>query len=53
MILNDDYGRYKGKLHIVLKDMPADPRKNVVGYIPKEELGLLDALDPWRPFVVI
>lgn len=53
VILNDDYGRYKGELHIVLKDVPADPRKNVVGYIPKEEFGLLDALDPWRPFVVI
>lgn len=27
VIFNDGYGRYKGELHIVLKDMPADPRK--------------------------
>lgn len=53
VIFNDGYGRYKGELHIVLKDMPADPRKNVVGYIPQEEAGLLDALTPWRPFRVI
>lgn len=53
VIFNDGYGRYKGELHIVLKDMPADPRKNVIGYIPEEELGLLDALQPWRPFTVI
>ncbi len=53
VIFNDGYGRYKGELHIVLKDMPADPRKNVVGYIPEEEHGLLDALLPWRPFVMI
>lgn len=53
VIFNDGYGRYKGELHIVLKDMPADPRKNVIGSIPKEEHGLLDALLPWRPFVLV
>lgn len=52
VILNDGYGRYKGELHIILKDMPADPRKNVVGHIPPEEMGLLDALQPWRPFTI-
>lgn len=51
VILNDGYERYKGELHIVLKDMPADPRKNVIGHIPKEEHRLLEALLPWRPFV--
>ncbi|WP_304864036.1 DUF871 domain-containing protein [Faecalibaculum rodentium] len=53
VILNDGYGRYKGELHIVLKDMPADPRKNVIGHIPEGEHELLNALQPWRPFVVI
>lgn len=52
VILNDGYGRYKGELHIVTKDMPADPRKNVIGHLPEEELGLLEALVPWRPFVI-
>lgn len=51
VILNDDYGRYKGELQIVLKDMPADPRKNVIGHIPQEEHELLEALLPWRPFI--
>lgn len=53
VIFNDGYGRYKGELHIALKDMPADPRKNVVGSIPEEEHELLDALIPWRPFVMV
>ena len=53
VVLNDGYGRYKGELHIILKDMPADPRKNVVGYIPPEEHELLNALEPWRPFTLI
>ena len=51
VILNDAYGRYKGELQIVLKDMPADPRKNVIGHIPQEEHELLEALLPWRPFI--
>lgn len=53
VIFNDDYGRYKGELHVILKDMPADPRKNVVGHIPEGEMGLLDGLVSWRPFVII
>lgn len=53
VIFNDGYGRYKGELHIALKDMPADPRKNVVGSIPEEEHELLDALISWRPFVMV
>ena len=46
VILNDEYSRYKGDLHIVLKDMPNDGRKNVIGHIPKEELFLLDYMEP-------
>ena len=34
VIVNDEYSRYKGELHIVLKDMPNDGRKNVIGHIP-------------------
>ncbi len=52
VILNDGYGRYKGELHIILRDMPADPRKNVIGHIPEGELELLNHLDPWRPFKI-
>lgn len=50
IVVNDNYGRYKGELHIVLKDMPNDGNKNVVGVIPENERMLLDYLDPWRPF---
>lgn len=50
VILNDEYLRYKGELHIVLKDMPNDGRKNVIGYIPKEELFLLDYMEPRKAF---
>lgn len=50
VIINDNYSRYKGELHIVLKDMPNDGRKNVVGRIPENEKMLLDYIEPWRPF---
>ncbi len=50
VILNDGYSRYKGELHIVLKDMPNDGRKNVIGRLPEYEHILLDYADPWKPF---
>lgn len=50
VILNETYERYKGELHIVLKDMPNDGRKNVVGHIPKNEHMLLDYVTPWKKF---
>lgn len=50
VILNDGYGRYKGELHVVLKDMPNDGRKNVIGHIPTHELVLLDYIEPWKRF---
>lgn len=53
VILNDNYTRYKGELHIVLKDMPNEGNKNVLGKIKKEELFLLDYLNSWDKFVII
>lgn len=50
VILNGGYSRYKGELHIVLKDMPNDGRKNVIGRLPEYEHILLDYADPWKPF---
>ena len=50
VILNDRYSRYKGELHIVLKDMPNDGRKNVIGRLPEYEQVLLDYAAPWKPF---
>lgn len=50
VIINDDYARYKGEVHIVLNDMPNDGRKNVIGHIPENERILLDYIQPWITF---
>ena len=47
---NSDYGRYQGELQIVLQDLPADPRVNVVAHIEPTELFLLDCLSPGSSF---
>ncbi len=46
---NDDFGKYKNELQIVLEPH-SDPRKNLVGKIPPEELMLLDFVKPWTKF---
>ena len=46
VILNDLYGHYKGELHIILQDMPADERKNIVGHIPEYENCMIDFVQP-------
>lgn len=53
VILNDEYNRYKGELHIVLEDMPNDGNKNVVARVKEEEMFLLDYLKPWAKFVIL
>jgi len=53
VVLNDNYGRYKGELHICLKDMKNEGSKNVVGTIKESELFLLDYIEPWRKFGII
>ncbi len=50
VVLNDNYSKYKGELQIVLKDMPNDGRKNVIGKICDNEMMLLDYIEPWKPF---
>lgn len=52
VILNDGYPKYKGELHIVLKDMPNDGRKNVIGHLPEYEHILLDYTEPWKVFAL-
>ncbi|WP_041139311.1 DUF871 domain-containing protein [Beduini massiliensis] len=46
VILNDLYGHYKGELHIILQDMPADERKNIVGHIPEYEMCMMQFVLP-------
>ncbi|MFD1414423.1 DUF871 domain-containing protein [Oceanobacillus jeddahense] len=49
---NDSFGKYKAELQVVLKDMPADERKNKVGHVLEEELFLLDYIHPWGSFTL-
>lgn len=49
VIGNDDFGKYKNELQIVLKPHK-DSRKNLVGKIHPEELPLLEFLTPWKKF---
>lgn len=52
VILNDNYTRYKGELHVVLLDMLNEGNKNVVGRIKGQELFLLNYLNSWDQFVL-
>jgi len=47
---NMNYGRYMGELQIVLHDLPADERVNIVGQIQEEDICLLECLIPGRSF---
>ena len=47
---NSRYGRYAGELQIVLQDLPADEKVNVVGRVAATDLCLLDCIFPGRSF---
>lgn len=49
VIGNNDFGKYKGELQIIL-EISKDERKNKVGRIIDEELFLLDYIRPWTKF---
>ncbi len=53
IVVNDNFGRYKGELHIVLQEMKNDGKKNFVGKIKEEELFMLDYFIAWRQFNLI
>lgn len=50
VVLNNEYGHYKGELHIILKDMPNNGAKNVVGRIPEYEMPMLEYVVPNAKF---
>lgn len=52
VVVNENYGRYKGELHIVLRDMKNKGDKNVVGHLRSHEEILLDYAQPWRSFAL-
>jgi len=43
---NDDYGRYRGEMGIVLHPLEADPSVNVMGWIHERHMPLLALLKP-------
>lgn len=49
---NNQFGKYKGELQVILKEMPMDERKNPVGQVVSEELFLLDYIHPWGSFLL-
>ena len=50
---NEKYLRYCGEVQICKKDLPADPRVNVVGHISKDEVFLLDFIKDETKFKFI
>lgn len=50
LVGNDDFGKYKNELQLVL-EAHTDSRKNKIGSIAKEELILLDYVQPWSKFL--
>lgn len=46
---NDDFGKYKNELQIVLEPH-IDSQKNKVAQIQENELMLLDYIQPWTKF---
>ncbi len=52
-ILNNGYERYKGEVHIVIKEMPYDNRKNLVARINKDSYCLLEKIRPGEKIIFI
>lgn len=53
LVLNEDYGQYRGEVQIALLDRLADARVNVVGRVAPGELPLVDALRPYGEFCLV
>lgn len=50
VILNEEYGQYKGELQIILQPRQCDPRINVIGHIPEDEHLLIKELQSFQSF---
>lgn len=53
LVLNEDYGQYKGEVQIALRDRPADSHVNVVGHVSINEDVLIDTLRPYESFLLL
>ena len=45
VVVNDNLGHYRGEVEVILKDIPNDGERNLVGRIPKEEMMILDLME--------
>ena len=50
---NEGYGRYSGELMLVLEDLPADTRVNVIGSVPEEAWLLMDRIGRGGKFMLV
>ena len=50
IIVNNQYGQYKGETQIALRDIKNDGRRNVVGHLSSEEAFLLSYIGTWSSF---
>ncbi|EXJ23134.1 Outer surface protein of unknown function, cellobiose operon [Alkalibacterium sp. AK22] len=46
------YAHYAGELQIALKDMENSGKTNIIGRVDKNELFLLDFIEPWQKFIL-
>lgn len=50
IIKNHSQERYKGELHIALKDFENDGSSNVIGRVREDNMFLIDTIKPWQKF---
>lgn len=50
VIENSNYSRYKGELHLALKDYENEGNSNIIGRISPSNLRFLDIIQPWQKF---
>lgn len=50
IIVNENYGQYKGETQIALRDIKNDGRRNIVGHLNSNEAFLLSYIKPWSSF---
>lgn len=53
VILNNGYGRYKGELQVILREIENDGKRNLVGKLIGIEQSLMSFLQPYRQFKFI
>lgn len=52
IIENSNYLRYKGELHIALKDYENEGNSNVIGRVREDNLIFIDKIKPWQKFII-